>query len=123
MADEQELADFCKVFSVDTRVKIVNLLRNRALCVGALTARLDVTQGAISQHLRILRSAGLVNAEKRGCFMHYSIPEDVLRKKRATIERFLDTEQKAASQKPRKEKSKGGKKCVMRKRAVRNRKT
>jgi DNA-binding transcriptional ArsR family regulator len=43
--------------------------------VGAIAARLDVTQGAVSQHLRILRDAGLVTAEKRGYFVHYRLNE------------------------------------------------
>ena len=119
MESEQELADFCKVFSAEIRVKILNLLKNRSLCVGALTARLGVTQGAISQHLRILRSAGLLKAEKKGYFIHYSINEDVLKKKKAAIERFLDTGQKAESQKPGREKSKGGDKRVVKRRNAR----
>ena len=101
MVNEQELADFCKVFSADIRVRIFNLLKNRSLCVGALTARLNVTQGAVSQHLRILKSAGLVKAEKKGYFIHYSINENVLRKRKAAIESFLDIEQKAKSRKYR----------------------
>ena len=123
MADDRDLADFCKVFSVDTRVKIVNLLKNHALCVGALTARLNVTQGAISQHLRILSSAGIVNAEKKGCFIHYSINQEVLRKKKCAIDLFLGTEKKSVLQKVKDKKSKGGKKCIMKKKAARSRKT
>lgn len=70
-----ELAHICKVLSVETRVRILELVKDRALCVGAIAARLDVTQGAVSQHLRILRDAGLVTAEKRGYFVHYKLNE------------------------------------------------
>ena len=120
MLNEQELADFCKILSVDTRVKILNLLKNQALCVGALTARLNVTQGAISQHLRILKSAGLVRAEKRGYFIHYSINEEILTKKKAAIEHFLESGRKAKPRRSKQEKSKGGKECVMRRRDVKS---
>ena len=42
----KELARLLKVLSVETRVQIVQLLKGRALCVNALAARLNVTQGA-----------------------------------------------------------------------------
>jgi DNA-binding transcriptional ArsR family regulator len=42
------------------------------LCVNALAHRLDVTQSAVSQHLRVLRQAGLVRGVRRGTFVHYS---------------------------------------------------
>lgn len=79
-----------KVLSVDTRVRIVQLLKGRALCVNALAARLDVTQGAVSQHLRIMRDADLVIDEKRGYFVHYRLNEKTLAAWRAEIDKLLD---------------------------------
>ena len=70
MTEAQKLARIFKALSVDTRVRMVQILKNHALCVGALSARLDVTQGAVSQHLRILRDADLVVPEKRGYYVH-----------------------------------------------------
>ena len=90
MNDAKRLARVMKVLSVETRVRIVQLLKGRALCVNALAARLDVTPGAVSQHLRILRDAGLVADEKRGYFVHYRLNEDTLAEWRVDIERLLD---------------------------------
>ena len=73
MADAERVARAFKVLSVGTRVKIVELLRDRALCVNALAQRLDITPAAVSQHLRILRDADLVTADKRGYFVHYRV--------------------------------------------------
>lgn len=87
-----ELAHICKILSVDTRVRILQLLKDRALCVGALSARMDITQGAVSQHLRILRDAGLVVAEKRGYFVHYKVNKKTLNKWKSIIDRLLATE-------------------------------
>ena len=84
-----ELARLLKVLAVGTRVEIVQLLKGRALCVNALAARLNVTQGAVSQHLRIMRDAGLVIDEKRGTFVHYRLNEDTVAKWRAAIDRLL----------------------------------
>jgi DNA-binding transcriptional ArsR family regulator len=39
--------------------------------VNALSQALKITPAAVSQHLRVLRDAGLVTAEKRGYFVHY----------------------------------------------------
>jgi DNA-binding transcriptional ArsR family regulator len=71
---------------------MVQLLKDRALCVGALSARLDVTQGAVSQHLRILRDADLVIPEKRGYYVHYRLNEKTLLKWKDAVERFLGKE-------------------------------
>jgi DNA-binding transcriptional ArsR family regulator len=89
MAGPKNLARLLKVLSVETRVRIVQLLKGRVLCVNALAARLDVTQGAVSQHLRIMRDAGLVLDEKRGNFVHYRLDEDTLAAWREEIAQLL----------------------------------
>ena len=91
MADKaEELARLLKVLSVATRVRIVQLLKGRALCVNALAARLGVTQGAVSQHLRLMRDAGLVIDEKRGYYVHYRLNEETLAAWREEIDKLLD---------------------------------
>jgi len=92
MAGPAQLVRLLKVLSVDTRVRIVQLLRGRPLCVGALAARLDVTQGAVSQHLRVMRDAGLVIDDRRGYFVHYRLNERTLEKWRASIDQLLTPE-------------------------------
>ena len=89
MVKALDLACICKILSVETRIRILQLLKNRALCVGALSARLDVTQGAVSQHLRILREADLVIAEKRGYFVHYRLNEKTLGKWKGIVDKLL----------------------------------
>ncbi len=90
MKDPIQLARISKVLSVPARVRIIQLLKGRALCVNALTARLDITQGAVSQHLRIMRDAGLVVDEKSGYFVHYRLNEEALAGWRAHIGELLD---------------------------------
>ena len=50
--------------------------RQGFLCVNAITRQLDVSQSAVSQHLRILKQAGLVRGERRGSFVHYTLEEE-----------------------------------------------
>ena len=119
MEDRRNLARVLKVLSVETRLRIVQLLKGRVLCVGALAAKLDVTQGAVSQHLRILRDAGLVIDEKRGYFVHYRLDEKALAKWRAAIHGLL-----APGPPERAPQNKGAALCPpKRRRSVRSRKT
>jgi ArsR family transcriptional regulator len=58
-----------------TRLRLVQILARQPddgpLCVGALAVRLGVSQPAVSQHLRVLRNLGLVQADRRGVRVHY----------------------------------------------------
>ncbi len=74
-----ETAAICKVLSVDTRLRILELLKSRSLCVNALAKSLGITPAAVSQHLRILRDLGAVVPEKRGYFVHYRLNEETLK--------------------------------------------
>jgi ArsR family transcriptional regulator len=62
-----------KAIADDTRLKIVRMLLQHSYCVGALARRLELTEAAISQHLKVLREAGLIVGERRGYFMHYDV--------------------------------------------------
>ncbi len=89
MAKIERAARLFKVLSVPARLRIVQLLSHRALCVGALAARLGVTQGAVSQHLRVLRDAGLVIPERRGYYVHYRLNKTRLARWRRGVDDFL----------------------------------
>ncbi len=115
-----ELARLVKVLSVGTRVRIVQLLKGRVLCVNALASRLEVTQGAVSQHLRIMRDAGLVIDEKRGYYVHYRLNEDTLAAWREKIDKLLDPRHGVGTE------MKGAGKCapaMRRRKAARSRRT
>jgi DNA-binding transcriptional ArsR family regulator len=92
MTDGEKLARIFKALSAETRVRIVQLLKGRAMCVGALSARLNVTQGAVSQHLRVLRNVDLLIAEKRGYFVHYRLNDKTLARWQRATARLLGTE-------------------------------
>ena len=67
-----------KALSDQTRLRLVDILLTHDLCVGALASRLGISKPAVSQHLKILRKAGLVKGEKRGYWTHYTIERDTL---------------------------------------------
>ena len=73
--------DHVKVFKAlasGSRLKILRLLREHPQCVNAIARRLSMTQPAVSQHLRLLKEAGLVSSEKRGNWMHYALVQGSL---------------------------------------------
>ncbi len=89
MNKDQRIAEISKVLGVDTRVKMIRLLSDKSLCVGALSHRLGITPGAVSQHLRILKSVGLVVPEKKGYFVHYSLDEKALQNWKSEINKLF----------------------------------
>lgn len=85
----KEQARVLKVLSVEARVKIVHLLKIRSMCVNALACRLGISQGAVSQHLRIMRDAGLVIDEKRGYYVHYRLNGKTLKQWKKLLDDLL----------------------------------
>ena len=85
-----QFTEICSALSVEARVKILAMLKNnRRLCVNALTHRLGISQSAVSQHLRILKSAGLVKAEKIGYWVHYSVNAKALTRYKKMMHKLL----------------------------------
>jgi DNA-binding transcriptional ArsR family regulator len=73
MVDAEKLSGIFKLLSVEARVRIVQALKRRTLCVTELTSQLGISQEATSQHLRVLREAGIVRFQKRGFHVYYSL--------------------------------------------------
>ena len=82
MTSIEEQAALFAVLADPTRLKLLRLLAQQqepnAFCVNALAYQLGVTQSAVSQHLRVLKSAGLVKGERRGYRVHYFINHEAL---------------------------------------------
>jgi len=90
MSDSEKQARIFKVLSVGTRVRMIDLLKRRSLCVNALARALEITPPAVSQHLRVLRDAEIVTAEKRGYFVHYRVNETTLAEWSQTARSLLE---------------------------------
>ena len=86
--NEEELARLHKALSVPVRLEILRRIAERPLCVNAITGLLRVSQPAVSQHLAVLRQAGLVRGEKSGYMVHYSLNRERLQEFRKAVERF-----------------------------------
>jgi len=77
--DDEQLATMAKALGHPTRVKILRLLVARNACVtGDLVAELPLAQSTVSEHLRILREAGLVQGEIEGPRTSYCVNREGL---------------------------------------------
>ena len=56
-----------------TRLRLLNLMRDREVCVCFFVETLQTSQPKISRHLAYLRRSGLVAARREGLWQHYSI--------------------------------------------------
>lgn len=84
----KEAAEFFKLLSVDKRIDIIELLKKNPMSVNAIAEALGVTQSAVSQHLRVLKSAGLVRDERQGYWIYYSLNLEALEECRKRLNRI-----------------------------------
>src|ERR1700753_1653057 len=68
-----DLAPFFAALSDPTRLRLLNLMNGREVCVCYFVEILKQGQPKISRHLAYLRSAGIVSARREGKWMHYSL--------------------------------------------------
>ncbi len=74
-----EPSEIFKVLSVETRVKIIELLKGQGpLGAKGIAETIGITTAAVSQHLKILKQAGLVRSERNGYWIPYSIDEKAM---------------------------------------------
>ena len=60
------------------RFLLLQLMSERGYCVGALARRSELSESAVSQHLKILREAGLAYGVKKGYYTHYTLDKEAL---------------------------------------------
>ena len=80
------LAESFKALADPTRIAIVNRLSMlESACVCDLTSAFDLSQPTISHHLRALRDAGLVEAERRGTWAYYRLVPEAIERLRISL--------------------------------------
>jgi ArsR family transcriptional regulator len=66
-------AEVCKTLSNAKRLEILDTLRHRELSFGDIVARLGVPKSNVSQHLALMRNAGILNSRREGVNIYYRI--------------------------------------------------
>ena len=90
----KEQAELFATLADPTRLKLLQVLCRQnppgCRCVNNLSQLLGITQPAVSQHLRVLKSVGLVIGEKRGFRMHYLIDPEGLKRCQGILSTALE---------------------------------
>ena len=75
----QDPAEMFKALAVETRVKIIEMLKSQGpMGAKGIAEQLGVSTAAVSQHLKILKQVGLLRSERKGYWIPYSIDEEAL---------------------------------------------
>ena len=84
---EQDLASLCKALAHPARVRILKILLERKSCIcGEIVEVMPLSQSTVSEHLRILKQAGLVQGEVDGPRVCYCVHPGVLDQFKALVE-------------------------------------
>ena len=82
--------DTLKAIAEPRRRQILTLVRDRELSAGDIAARFDISRPAISQHLGVLREAGLVSERRLGTRRLYRVRPEGLAELREFLDGFWD---------------------------------
>ena len=79
---ENSYADFALLFkalSDETRLKIIDMLSCGELCACDILKSFNITQPTLSYHMKILTECGIVNGNRDGAWMHYTLNDDTVK--------------------------------------------
>ena len=68
-----EISQALKAMSHPIRLRMVELLLQRRMCVRSLARHFEVSAPTVSVHLKVLKNAGLIIGEKKSYYMHYRV--------------------------------------------------
>ena len=86
-----------KALGDETRIRIVNVLRDGPLCVCEIESILEITQSNASRHLSKLMNANIVTYYKEAKYVYYKLDEETLNKYsfiKVLLENELDEDEK-----------------------------
>ncbi len=74
----KKIVQMFKALGDETRLKILIILSRSSICAKGIAKHLDISEAAVSQHIRVLKEAGIVVGEKVGYYVHYDLQEPKL---------------------------------------------
>ena len=83
---EQRLADLCRALGHSARIRILRVLLEKDVCVaGELAGQVDLAPSTVSQHLKILKEAGLIKGEVDGPRRCYCADKSIVAQLRSLV--------------------------------------
>jgi len=90
LTDFESLAGTCKAFSHPARLAILQILASRGACLcGEIVDVMPLSQATVSQHLKILKDAGLITGEIDGPRSCYCVNTETVRDLRERFEQLF----------------------------------
>lgn len=72
------IVQLLKALGDETRLKILIILSKRKICAKGIAKHLGISEAAVSQHIKILKDAGIIVGAKMGYFVQYDLQESSL---------------------------------------------
>ena len=88
----EKLVKVFKALSDETRLNILLLVSIRSVCQKGISKYLGISDSAVSQHIKVLKEANIINGYKKGYYMLYHINEGIFNKCVSFINSISDTE-------------------------------
>ena len=70
---------YLEVLGSEERIKILELLMKKKMCVQEIVSNFFASQATISYHLSLLKEVGFITAEKDGKYIYYSLAEKAIK--------------------------------------------
>ena len=86
----RELVKVFKALGDRNRLRILKMLQQKKMCVCELSAALEITRPSVSRHLGLLKDAGLVQDERNGQWIDYSLGEEKINDYASVIQSHLN---------------------------------
>ena len=86
----RELVKVFKALADKNRLRILKMLQHKKLCVCELSAALGITRPSVSRHLGLMKDAGLVQDERNGQWIDYSLCKDTINEYASVIQSHLN---------------------------------
>ncbi len=67
-----------KALGDETRLKILVILSKKRICAKGLAKHMNISEAAVSQHIKVLKDAGLIVGEKVGYYVNYDLQKPIL---------------------------------------------
>jgi ArsR family transcriptional regulator len=96
-ADAKTMAQRFKALAEEKRLQLLVRLGGDECCVCDLVDQLEAGQSLLSFHLKTLREAGLVEGQRRGRWVYYSLRQDALTEVREFLERLESAARRKSS--------------------------
>lgn len=86
----QELSQFAKVFSHPARLMILKYLAEKKVCIsGDITNEIPLSRTTVSQHLKELKNAGLIQGTIDGLTVNYCLDPDAINQLKKSLDKFF----------------------------------